>query len=73
MNMISSNISRDEEAKEWMAKLQPLPHAGLPEHIGGAVVFLTSDKTGHFATGTDIVMDGGALLNPFHGKHTLGL
>ncbi len=56
-----------------MAKLQPLPHAGLPEHIGEAVVFLANDATGHFTTGTDLVIDGGLLMSPFHGFAALGL
>ncbi len=56
-----------------MSKLQILPHVGLPEHIGGAVVFLTSDVTGHFATGTDLLMDGGIRLDPSFGKKALGM
>ncbi len=66
-------LYRGKEAHEVLAKLQPLPHAGLPEHIGQAVVFLSSDTTGYFATGTDFVIDGGLLMNPFHAYNALGL
>ncbi len=66
-------LYRGKEALDHMAKFQPLPHAGLPEHIGRAVVFLTSDSTGHFVTGTDFVIDGGMCLNPSFGKAAMGL
>ncbi len=66
-------LRRGDEAHEIMSKFQPLPHTGLPEHIGQAVVFLTSDTTGYFATGTDFVIDGGLLMNPFHGLAAMGM
>ncbi len=67
--MLFSN--RDEDAEKTMSKLQILPHAGKPEHIGRAVVFLTSDETGHFTTGADLVIDGGVLLDPSFGRKNL--
>ncbi len=66
-------LCRGDEANEIMSKFQPLARTGLPEHIGQAVVFLTSDTTGYFATGTDFIIDGGLMLNPFHGLAALGM
>lgn len=47
-----------------MEKLQPLHRAGRPRDIGAAVVFLSGDATAGFATGTDLLLDGGVLLSP---------
>jgi NAD(P)-dependent dehydrogenase (short-subunit alcohol dehydrogenase family) len=40
----------------------PLARLGLPEDIGGAVAFLTSDQSG-WITGQNLVVDGGIFLN----------
>ncbi len=56
-----------------LKKCQMLPVAGMPEHIGKAVVFVTSDATAEFMTGSDVVVDGGCLLNPFHILGVLGV
>jgi len=42
------------------SKFQPLPMAGLPEHVGDAAVFLASDAAS-FISGADLVVDGAAL------------
>ena len=39
----------------------PLPRAGDPDDIAGAVVFLASDALSGFVTGTTIHVDGGNL------------
>jgi len=44
--------------KEMFKTIQPIPRAGLPEHIAQAAVFLASDGS-EFITGQDIVVDGG--------------
>jgi NAD(P)-dependent dehydrogenase (short-subunit alcohol dehydrogenase family) len=41
----------------------PLGRLGLPEDVGAAYAFLASDKAA-FATGTNIVFDGGFTLRP---------
>ena len=38
---------------------QPLHHAGMPSDIGEAVVYLSGAA---FATGTDLILDGGLVL-----------
>lgn len=42
------------------AHFQPLPVAGLPDHVGDAAVFLMSDAAA-FISGADLVVDGAAL------------
>lgn len=42
------------------AHFQPLPVAGLPDHVGDAAAFLLSDAAA-FISGTDLVVDGAAL------------
>jgi glucose 1-dehydrogenase len=46
----------------FMGKI-PLGRLGLPEDVGSAYAFLASDLAG-FATGTNIVFDGGFTLRP---------
>jgi len=48
---------------ERFAALQPLPRGGLPTDIAEAALFLASDSSS-FITGTELVVDGGMLVNP---------
>ena len=48
---------------EKAPKLQPIPIAGLPEHVAEAALFLGSDAS-IFVTGTHLVVDGGITVGP---------
>jgi NAD(P)-dependent dehydrogenase (short-subunit alcohol dehydrogenase family) len=53
-----------ERSLQYMEKISkriPLQRYCTPEEVGGAVVYLASDKAGYI-TGTTLFMDGGALL-----------
>lgn len=47
--------------EEASVNAQPLAHAGQPEDIAGAVLFLASADAS-FVTGADLVVDGGIIL-----------
>lgn len=47
---------------EMIKKLTPLQRIGKPEEIANVIAFLASDEAS-FITGTDILVDGGALEN----------
>ena len=49
-----------EAVKVGLAKLQPIPRAGLTDDIGLAAVFLASDES-TFINGHDLVVDGGVI------------
>ena len=49
-----------EAMKEGLAKLQPLPRAGLTDDIANAAVFLASDASS-FVNGHNLVVDGGLV------------
>jgi NAD(P)-dependent dehydrogenase (short-subunit alcohol dehydrogenase family) len=49
-----------EAVKEALARMQPIPRAGLPEDIAQAAVFLASDASS-FVNGHDLVVDGGLV------------
>jgi NAD(P)-dependent dehydrogenase (short-subunit alcohol dehydrogenase family) len=49
-----------EKVKGGLAKMQPIPRAGLPEDIAHAAVFLASDDSS-FINGHDLVVDGGVV------------
>ncbi len=56
--------SSESEVKQQLSNFQPLPRAGLPEDIGRAVAFFARDETAAFATGADLMVDGGGSLAP---------
>jgi len=49
-----------EAVKAGLAKLQPIPRAGLPDDIANAAVFLASDAAS-FINGQNLVVDGGLV------------
>jgi NAD(P)-dependent dehydrogenase (short-subunit alcohol dehydrogenase family) len=61
-----------EVVKASLAKLQPIPRAGLPEDIATCAVFLAADEAS-FITGEDIVIDGGLIGGRFWSVQQEGL
>jgi NAD(P)-dependent dehydrogenase (short-subunit alcohol dehydrogenase family) len=61
-----------ESMKTSMAKLQPIPRAGLPDDIAHAAVFLASDAS-TFINGHDLVVDGGVVGGRLWGPHQEGV
>ena len=62
--VIATDISREHWENNtafWQRVVGeiPLGHAGVPDNIGKAIVFLVQNE---FAVGTDIIIDGGALI-----------
>ncbi len=58
-----STANADEtvgKVKAGLAKMQPIPRAGLPEDIARAALFLASDEAS-FINGHDLVVDGGVV------------
>ncbi len=51
-----------EGREEEVVKRYPMGRLGVPEDIGGAAAFLTSDASG-WITGQTLVVDGGMFLN----------
>ena len=49
-----------EAVKVGLARMQPIPRAGLTDDIGLAAVFLASDES-TFINGHDLVVDGGVI------------
>ena len=58
--------------KEFYAKAQPIPRAGIPDDIAQCVVWLASDRA-TFVNGADIVVDGGVLGGRNYSQHQEGL
>jgi NAD(P)-dependent dehydrogenase (short-subunit alcohol dehydrogenase family) len=55
--------ANDPETGEGFMSNIPLGRLGLPSDVGAAYAFLASDKAS-FATGANIVLDGGFTLRP---------
>ena len=49
-----------EKAKAGLARMQPIPRAGLTDDIAHAAVFLASDES-TFINGHDLAVDGGLI------------
>jgi NAD(P)-dependent dehydrogenase (short-subunit alcohol dehydrogenase family) len=49
-----------DAVKAGLARMQPIPRAGLVDDIAQAAVFLASDESG-FVNGHDLVVDGGVI------------
>ncbi|MDK2902242.1 MAG: hypothetical protein PWQ93_161 [Clostridiales bacterium] len=56
-SMTEENLKTDMAKQYWLG-LTPMQRAGLPEELGGAVVYLASDASS-FMTGHTMVIDGG--------------
>jgi NAD(P)-dependent dehydrogenase (short-subunit alcohol dehydrogenase family) len=57
-----------EAVKAGLAKMQPIPRAGLTEDIANAAVFLASDES-TFVNGHDLIVDGGVVGGRLWGPH----
>jgi len=58
--------------KEFYAKAQPIPRAGIPDDIAQCVLWLVSDRA-TFVNGADIVVDGGVIGGRNYSQHQEGL
>ena len=61
-----------DKIKEFYAKAQPIPRAGIPDDIAQCVLWLASDRA-TFVNGADIVVDGGVIGGRNYSQHQEGL
>ena len=59
---LANDIAGEEHHTEIMLERYPLKRLGTPEDIGNGAVYLLSDASS-WVTGTNLVIDGGYLLN----------
>lgn len=59
---LANDIAGEEHHTEMMLERYPLKRLGTPEDIGNGAVYLLSDASS-WITGTNLVIDGGYLLN----------
>lgn len=59
---LANTIAGEEHHTEIMLERYPLKRLGTPEDIGNGAVYLLSDASS-WVTGTNLVIDGGYLLN----------
>ena len=55
---LAAALTEDPRVQKWISRL-PIPRAGQPEDMVAGVLYLVSDQAA-CATGTTLVMDGGA-------------
>ena len=67
-NKIGSPVGSDEEPAD-RRRDNPLGRAGQPDDVAAAVAYLTSDAAG-FVSGSELLVDGGALRAPHGGGST---
>jgi NAD(P)-dependent dehydrogenase (short-subunit alcohol dehydrogenase family) len=60
-----------EALEPLLARLQPWPECGRPEHIAAAALYLASDDA-RFVTGEALVVDGGLMAAGGHSMQVLG-
>ena len=60
--VLQKAVDDPETGDGFMASI-PLGRVGVPQDVGSVYAFLASDKAS-FATGTNIVFDGGFTLRP---------
>ena len=51
-----------EGMSDALTRTQPIPRFGTPEEVARLFLFLASEAT--FSTGTEFMVDGGAVLGP---------
>ena len=61
--VLSKAATDPDTGADFMNNLPPLGRLGLPTDVGPSYTFLASDKAS-FATGANIVLDGGFTLRP---------
>ena len=71
-----NKIESDEQFRETIRPIQPLPVIGMPQDIANTALFLASDAS-RFITGTSILVDGGKLawgprVFPLNGLESAG-
>jgi 3-oxoacyl-[acyl-carrier protein] reductase len=62
--VIETEMSRDLTRRfgTQLDELRPLRRAGRPDEVGPAVVFLASEKSASYITGSTVVVDGGLSI-----------